>query len=204
MTATIEPEVGKSRRRKEDARLISGRTRWTDNLTLPGLVHMAILRSPMAHARITSIDTSAAKKMPGVLAVLTGADLADEQGSLPCAWPITEDMKSPAAPSVAVDAVKFAGEAVAVVVARSAAEAADALESIDVDYEDLPVVLDMAAAVEDGADLVHADLGTNSSATWIFDSGEAGTGNDVEQAIADAEVLIERTYRQQRLIPAFM
>jgi carbon-monoxide dehydrogenase large subunit len=204
MTATIEPEVGKSRRRKEDARLISGRTRWTDNLALPGLVHMAILRSPMAHARITSIDTSAAKEMPGVLAVLTGADLADEQGSLPCAWPITEDMKSPNAPSMAVDTVNFAGEAVALVVARSAYEAADALEAIDVDYEDLPVVLDMAAAVADGADLVHADLGTNTSATWVFDSGEAGTGGDVEQAISGAEVLIERTYRQQRLIPAFM
>ncbi len=184
MTATLEPEVGKSRRRKEDARLITGRTRWTDNLTLPGLVHMAILRSPMAHARITGIDTSAAKEMPGVVAVLTGADLADEQGSLPCAWPITEDMKSPPAPSIAVDTVNFAGEAVAVVIARSAYEAADALESIDVDYDELPVVLDMNAAVADGADLVHPDLGSNASATWIFDSGEAGTGSDVEQAIS--------------------
>src|SRR5690606_26667656 len=136
MTATAEPEIGKARLRKEDARLITGRTRWTDNITLPGLVHMAILRSPMAHARITKIDTSAAKSMPGVLAVLTGADFADEQGSLPCAWPITDDMKSPNAPSIAVDTVKFAGEAVAMVIARSAYEAADALESIDVDYED--------------------------------------------------------------------
>ena len=204
MTATIEPEVGKSRLRKEDARLITGRTRWTDNLTLPGLLHMAILRSPMAHARITNVDTSAAKDMSGVVAVFTGADLAGEQGSLPCAWPITEDMKSPNAPSIAVDRVNFAGEAVAVVIARSAYEAADALEAIDVDYDDLPVVLDMAAAVEDGADLVHEELGTNKNATWIFDSGEAETGGDVEQAIADSEVVIERTYRQQRLIPAFM
>ncbi len=204
MTATMEPEVGKSRRRKEDARLITGRTRWTDNLTLPGLLHMAVLRSPMAHARITNIDASAAKEMPGVVGVFTGRDLADEQGSLPCAWPITEDMKAPAAPSIAVDQVNFAGEVVAVVVARSAYEAADALESIDIDYEDLPVVLDMEAAVADGADLVHEDLGTNKSATWIFDSNEAGTGGDVEAAIADGEVVIERTYRQQRLIPAFM
>jgi aerobic carbon-monoxide dehydrogenase large subunit len=204
MTSTVEPEVGKARRRKEDARLIAGRTRWTDNLTLPGMLHMAILRSPMAHARITGIDTAAAREMPGVLAVLTGADLAEAQGSLPCAWPITEDMKSPAAPSMAVDKVNFAGEAVALVLARSAYEAADALEAIDVDYDELPVVLDMRAAIADGADLVHDDLGTNSSATWIFDSGEAGTGGDVEQAISGAEVLIERTYRQQRLIPAFM
>jgi carbon-monoxide dehydrogenase large subunit len=204
VTATIEPEVGKARLRKEDARLITGRTRWTDNLTLPGLLHMAVLRSPLAHARITNVDASAAKDSSGVVAVFTGADLAGEQGSLPCAWPITEDMKSPNAPSIAVDQVNFAGEIVAVVVARSAYEAADALEAIDVDYDDLPVVLDMAAAVADGADLVHEDLGTNKSATWVFDSGEAETGGDVEQAIADAEVVIERTYRQQRLIPAFM
>ncbi|HEY3754332.1 MAG TPA: xanthine dehydrogenase family protein molybdopterin-binding subunit [Pseudonocardiaceae bacterium] len=205
MTATLPgQEIGKSRLRKEDDRLITGRTRWTDNMTLNGMLHMAILRSPVAHATITNIDTSAAKAMPGVVAVYTGADFADEQGSLPCAWPITPDMKSPPAPSLAVDRVNFAGEAVAVIVARTAYEAADAVNAVDVDYSDLPVVLDMRAAIADGADLVHPDLGTNSSATWIFDSGEAGTGGDVEQAIADAEVVVERTFRQQRLVPAFM
>ncbi|MGQ0839339.1 xanthine dehydrogenase family protein molybdopterin-binding subunit [Actinokineospora sp.] len=204
MTATVEPEVGKARLRKEDARLITGRTRWTDNLTLPGLLHIEFLRSPSAHARIVSIDTTEAKNKPGVIAVLTGADIAAEQGSLPCAWPITPDMKAPPAPSLAVDTVNFAGEAVAVVVARTKYEARDALEAIEIDYEDLPVVLDMAAAVADDADLVHADLGTNKSALWVFDSAAAGTGGDVEEAIAGAEVLIERTYRQQRLIPAFM
>src|SRR6478752_3791624 len=120
MTATAEPEIGKARTRKEDEHLVTGRTRWTDNLVLPGMQHLAILRSPFAHARITGVDTAAAREMPGVVAVLTGADLADEQGSLPCAWPITPDMKSPPAPSLAVDGVNFAGEAVAVVVARSA------------------------------------------------------------------------------------
>jgi carbon-monoxide dehydrogenase large subunit len=207
MTATVGPagqEIGRARLRKEDARLITGRTRWTDNLSMNGLLHMAILRSSAAHATITNIDTSAARSMPGVIAVFTGADVADEQGSLPCAWPITPDMKAPPAPSLAVDRVNFAGEAVAVVVARSAYEAADAVSAIDVDYQDLPVVLDMRAAIEEGADLVHPDLGTNSSATWVFDSGEAGTGGDVEQAIADAEIRIERTFRQQRLVPAFM
>jgi carbon-monoxide dehydrogenase large subunit len=205
VTATLPgQEIGKSRLRKEDDRLITGRTRWTDNMTLNGMLHMAILRSPVAHATITNIDTSAAKAMPGVVAVYTGADFADEQGSLPCAWPITPDMKSPPAPSLAVDRVNFAGEAVAVIVARTAYEAADAVNAVDVDYSDLPVVLDMRAAIADGADLVHPDLGTNSSATWIFDSGEAGTGGDVEQAIADSEVVVERTFRQQRLVPAFM
>ncbi|NGP04288.1 molybdopterin-dependent oxidoreductase [Rhodococcus sp. 14C212] len=204
MTSTVEPEIGQARRRKEDEHLVTGRTRWTDNLVLPGMLHMAILRSPFAHARITSIDTSEARQRPGVVAVLTGADASPEQGSLPCAWVITPDMKIPPAPSLAVDTVNFAGEAVAVVVARSAYEAHDALEAIDVDYDDLPVVLDLATAARDGADLVHPDLGTNVSATWTFDSAEAGTGGDVEQAIRDAEVVVERTFRQQRLIPAFM
>ncbi|MEV6604319.1 xanthine dehydrogenase family protein molybdopterin-binding subunit [Kutzneria sp. NPDC051319] len=204
MTATAEPEVGKSRRRKEDARLITGRTRWTDNITLPGLLHMAILRSPVAHARITSIDVEAARSMSGVLAVVTGADLADEQGSLPCAWAITPDMKNPPHPSIAVDTVNYAGEAVAIVVARSSAEAHDALEAIDVDYDELPVVLDMEAAVADGAALVHESLGTNKSALWVFDSAEAGTGGNVDEAIAAGEIVLERKFRQQRLIPAFM
>ncbi|GLZ32764.1 carbon-monoxide dehydrogenase large subunit [Lentzea sp. NBRC 105346] len=204
MTATAESEVGKARLRKEDARLITGRTRWTDNVQLTGMLHMAVLRSPMAHARIRSIDVTRATSAPGVLLVLTGQDIADEQGSLPCAWPITEDMKAPPAPSLAVDEVNFAGEAVAVVIAEDAYRAADALELIDVDYEELPVVLDMNEALLDDADLVHPDLGTNKCATWVFDSGEAGSGGDVEQAIADAEVVLERTFRQQRLIPAFM
>ena len=164
MTATAEPEIGKARLRKEDQHLITGRTRWTDNIVLPGMQHMAVLRSPVAHARITGIDTTAARSMPGVVAVFTGADLAAEQGSLPNAWQITDDMKAPPAPSLAVDAVNFAGEAVAVVVARSAYEAQDALEGIDVDYDDLPVVLDLAAAAADGAESVHPDLGTNISA----------------------------------------
>lgn len=207
MTSTVDPttesELGRARVRKEDEHLITGRTRWTDNIVLPGMLHAAILRSPVAHARITSIDVSEARGRPGVVAVYTGADLAEEQGSLPCAWPITEDMKTPNAPSLAVDKVAFSGEAVAVVVARSAYEAHDALDAIDVDYEDLPVVLDLEAAVKDG-DLVHPDLGTNVSATWVFDSAEAGSGGNIDDAIRDAEVVVERTFRQQRLIPAFM
>ncbi|HEX7302540.1 xanthine dehydrogenase family protein molybdopterin-binding subunit [Lentzea sp.] len=203
MTATAEPEIGKARLRKEDARLITGQTRWTDNLQLTGMLHMAVLRSPVAHARITNIDVSRATAMPGVAVVFTGEDFAAEQGSLPCAWPITEDMKSPAAPALAVDRVNFAGEAVALVIADSAYHAADALAEIDVDYDELPVVLDMEEALLDN-DLVHEDIGTNKCATWIFDSAEAGSGTDVEDEISAAEVVVERTFRQQRLIPAFM
>ncbi|MET8762127.1 xanthine dehydrogenase family protein molybdopterin-binding subunit [Lentzea sp. NPDC004782] len=203
MTATAEPEVGKARLRKEDARLITGQTRWTDNLQLTGMLHMAVLRSPVAHARIRNIDCSRATAMPGVAIVLTGQDFAAEQGSLPCAWPITEDMKSPPAPALAVDQVNFAGEAVALVIADNAYRAADALAAIDVDYDELPVVLDLEEALRD-RDLVHPDLGTNKCATWVYDSAEAGSGTDVEDEIAAAEVVLERTFRQQRLIPAFM
>ncbi|MEV1133991.1 xanthine dehydrogenase family protein molybdopterin-binding subunit [Rhodococcus coprophilus] len=207
MTSTAEPrtesELGRARRRKEDEHLITGRTRWTDNIVLPGMLHAAILRSPFAHARITHLDVDEAKKQPGVVAVYTGADLAEEQGSLPCAWQITEDMLTPPAPALAVDTVRFAGEAVAVVVARTYYEAHDALDAIDVDYEDLPVVLDLAAAAEDTV-VLHPDLGTNRSATWVYDSAESGSGSDVDDTIRDAEVVVERTFRQQRLIPAFM
>ncbi|MFD4192161.1 xanthine dehydrogenase family protein molybdopterin-binding subunit [Amycolatopsis thermoflava] len=205
MTSTIEPEVGKARTRKEDARLITGRTRWTDNITLPGMLHVAILRSPFAHARISSIDTAAARDMPGVVAVYTARDLdPDNAIGMPCAWPITPDMKQPRRPVLAADQVNFAGEGVAVVVARSKAEAADALEAIDVDYEELPVVLGLENAIADDAPLVHDELGTNKQATWVFDSAEAGTGGNVEEALAGGEVVLKRRFRQQRLVPAFM
>ncbi|MEU7790951.1 MULTISPECIES: molybdopterin cofactor-binding domain-containing protein [unclassified Amycolatopsis] len=205
MTATIEPEVGKSRRRKEDERLITGRTRWTDNLALPGMLHMAVLRSPFAHAKIVSIDTSAAKGAAGVVAVFTAKDLdPDSSIGMPCAWPITPDMKAPRRPVLAADQVNFAGEGVAVVVARTSAEAHDALEEIDVEYDELPVILDMEAAIADGAPLVHEDQGSNTSAVWKFDSAEAGTGGNVEEAISSAEVVVKRRFRQQRLVPAFM
>lgn len=214
MTATQEPttgqEIGRDRRRKEDQRLITGRTRWTDNITLPGMLHLAMVRSPFPHARITNIETEAAKRSTNVVAVLTGADLGEGQGACINAWPVVTDQVTPAHLPMPTDRVAFAGETVAVVVARSAAEARDAAELVEVDYEELPAALDLkeaAAAHESGGAIAHPDLGTNVSAVWKFDSAEAGTGGDVEQAIAEARangIVIEREYRQQRLIPAFM
>ena len=199
-------EIGSPRWRKEDQRLITGRTRWTDNIQLSGMLHMAMVRSPFAHAKITNIDTTQAKAATNVVTVFTGADVADDQGSLPTAWPITTEQKTPVHPAIAVDRVAFAGEVVAVVVARSAAEARDAAELVDVDYEDLPAALDLKKAATDEA-LAHPDLGTNKSAFWQLDSADAGTGSSVDEAIAEARsngVVIEREYRQQRLIPAFI
>src|SRR5436305_14222626 len=165
MTATTQPtigEFGRARKRKEDARLITGRTRWTDNITLPGMLHLALVRSPVAHARITGIDTAEARALPGVLAVYTAADLGLTEASLPNAWPITPDQKAPQAPPLAVDTVHFAGEGVAVVVARDAATARDATERVLVDYDDLPPALVLEAALAAGAPLLHADLGANA------------------------------------------
>ncbi|MGH3816243.1 MAG: molybdopterin cofactor-binding domain-containing protein, partial [Pseudonocardiaceae bacterium] len=207
MTTTTPPttaEFGRARKRKEDARLITGRTRWTDNISLPGMLHIAVVRSPLAHAKITRIDTGAATRLPGVQGVFTAADLGAESISLPCAWPITADMKAPQAPPLASDTVHFAGEGVAIVVARDAASAADAADAVEVDYDQLDPVLDMEAALADGATLVHPDLGTNRNALWVFDSAQAGSGGNVEDAIRDAEVIVRRRFRQQRLIPAFL
>ncbi len=197
-------EVGSARLRKEDARLITGKTTWTDNMVLPGMLYMSVMRSPVAHATISNLDVSAAKDRPNVVAVYTGADFADEQGSIPCAWPVTPDMVNPGHPSIAVDSVNHVGEAVAIVIARSRTAAVDAVEAIDVDYEPLPVVLDMEEAVKDGSALVHDHTESNTSYHFVFDAGEAGTGTDTDAAFDGAEVVVSRRFVQQRLIPAFM
>jgi carbon-monoxide dehydrogenase large subunit len=201
MTATTdapaaELEIGRARLRKEDARLITGQTNWTDNMRLPGMLHLAFLRSPFAHAKITRVDVSAALEQPGVIAAFSGADFAAEQGSLPCAWPVTEDIQIPAHPPMAVDEVRYVGEAVAVVVARDRYTAADALNAIDVDYDPLSPVLDIRTALDAASPKVH-EAG-NKSYEWVFANG------DVDGAFSDAPVVVERTFRQQRLIPCAM
>jgi aerobic carbon-monoxide dehydrogenase large subunit len=196
--AIAPKEVGTARRRKEDQRLITGRTRWTDNIRLPGMLHVAMVRSPFAHARVTGVDTDVAKKAPNVVAVLSGRDVADDQGTLITAWPVTPEQKSPPHLPMAVDRVSFAGEVVAMVVARSAAEARDAAELVEVEYDELPAALDLKEAAEDTV-LAHPDLGTNVSAVWTLDSAEQGSGGDVDEAIAEARaggILLEREYRQ--------
>ncbi len=203
---TATKEVGNARKRKEDQRLITGRTRWTDNITLPGMLHLAMVRSPYAHANIAAVNTDAAKAATGVITVVTGADIKDVQGVVANAWPITGDQKAPPHLPVAVERVACAGEIVAVVVARTPAEARDAAELVDVDYEQLPAVFDLKEAAADTI-LAHPDLGTNKSAFWQLDSAAQGSGGSVEEAIAKARtdgIVIEREYRQQRLIPAFM
>ncbi|HLH58756.1 MAG TPA: xanthine dehydrogenase family protein molybdopterin-binding subunit, partial [Streptosporangiaceae bacterium] len=195
-TGTPAAEIGRRRVRKEDTRLVTGQTNWTDNIRLPGMLHVSFLRSPFAHARINSVDVSAARETPGVFAAFAGADFAAEQGALPCAWPVTEDIVIPEHPPMAVDEVRYVGEIVACVVARDRYAAADALDAIDVDYEPLPPVLDMTEALKEGSPTVHA--AGNKSFDWVF------SGGDLDEAFRDAPVVIERTFRQQRLIPSAM
>jgi aerobic carbon-monoxide dehydrogenase large subunit len=196
MQAPPVTEMGRARPRKEDARLVTGKTNWTDNIVLPGLLHVAYVRSPFAHARISRVDVSGARQVPGVVAAFSGADFADEQGSLPCAWPVTPDIVIPAHPPMATDEVRYVGEAVACVVARDRYIAADALSAVDVDYEPLPPVLDIRTALDDSSPRVH-EAG-NKSFEFLMQNG------DLDGAFRDAPVLIERTYRQQRLIPSAM
>src|SRR5260370_19644352 len=199
MTATTEApsaEMGRARLRKEDAKLITGQTNWTDNIRLPGMLHMAFVRSPFAHAKITRIDVSGALGQPGVIAAFCGADFGAEQGSLPCAWPVTPDIVIPPHPPMATDEVRYVGEAVAVVVARDRYTAADGLASIDVSYEPLEPVLDIRTALDESSPKVHA--AGNKSYEWSLAAG------DIDAAFSGAPVVIERNYRQQRLIPCAM
>ena len=123
--------IGKSVARKEDRKLLTGRGSFVDNMMLPGTVYMAVVRSPYAHARINGVDTSSAAAAEGVIAAFSGEDLAgDIPAGLPCAWPVTEDIKMPQHWPVARDKVRYMGDAVAVVVATSRALACDAAEAV--------------------------------------------------------------------------
>jgi len=188
--------VGGGIPRKEDPALVTGRGTWTDNIKLPGMLHASLLRSPYAHAKITNIDVSAAKEQPGVVAVFTGQDLADEwAGPIPCAWQVTEDMRAPDHWPLAKDEVNYAGDAVAVVVATDRYQAKDALEFIEVDYEELPVVTDLETVLDEGTPLVHDEYDSNLSFTWTLDVGE------VDEAFEKADVVVKERYLQPRLIP---
>src|SRR5262249_16833040 len=124
---------GAAVKRREDPRLITGGATYTDDLKLPNLAYAAFARSPHAHARIKSIDTAAARPVPGVVAVLTGQDLVGKVGNIPTAWLIPgSDLKTPAHPPVAIDTVRYVGDAVAVVVAESRSAARDAANLVQV------------------------------------------------------------------------
>src|SRR4029453_1598935 len=159
--------IGTSVKRKEDASLLRGRGTFVDNLTLPGMVYMAVVRSPYPRARIANVNFDAARAAEGVVAALSGPDLADEwAGGLPCAWPVTEDIKMPPHFPLASEEARYQGDPVAVVVAETRALAKDAAELVEVDYEPLPSIAGVERALADGAPIVHEDLGTNECYVW--------------------------------------
>ncbi|HKY78089.1 MAG TPA: molybdopterin cofactor-binding domain-containing protein [Acidimicrobiia bacterium] len=196
MTAVI----GTRYARREDAPILTGEARYVDDLAVPGALHVALVRSPHAHARVNSVDSAAAAAMPGVVAVLTGADLAgDWAGPMPCAWPVVEDMKSPAHFPVTPDKARYVGDAVAVVVAKSAVAAKDAADAVVVDYDVLPAVIELEDSLSDRV-VINEDLGTNLAYTWELKPDEA----KVDAAFASAAHVVKERYIQQRLIPSAM
>jgi carbon-monoxide dehydrogenase large subunit len=188
--------VGAPVERKEDKKLLEGQAQWVDNMRVPGMVFLGIVRSPYAHARITRVDVAPALAHAGVVAAWSGSELAEEwAASLPCAWIPTEDTNAPEHKPVAVDKVRYTGDAVAVIAATSRAAAEDAIELVEVEYEPLPAVADAEAALADDAPLVHDEFGTNRCYVWRLDAGE------VDRLFAEAAVTVKERYRQNRLIP---
>ena len=187
--------IGRAMKRVEDPRLIKGLATYVDDLRLPGLLHACILRSPYAHARIQRIDTSAAKAIPGVVGVFTGAEVNDSCGLVPCAAAIP-DLKAPKHTVLASDRVYFVGHAVAVAVASDPYIARDALDAIDVDYDPLPVVVNPEEAAKEGTALTHPDLGTNVA----FTHSVAG-GSNIDDAFKRADRVIKHRLYHQRLTP---
>ncbi len=191
---TTQSVLGASIKRREDPRLITGRGTYVDDVRLVGMLNMSLARSPHAHARIRGVDTSAAAAADGVVAVYTGADLADQLGSLICGW-VVPDTKEVPHPPLAVDKVRCVGDAVAAVVATSPQAAADGAALIEVDYDVLDAVVDMEAGVQDGAAQVHDDAPNNIAFEW-----EVG-GGDFDAAAASADVRVTERIVNQRLIP---
>ena len=194
--------IGQRMLRREDPALLTGEAKFTNDLVLPGALHLAVLRSPYAHARIKSINVSDALAMPGVVAVYTGKDLRDAWAApMPCAWPVTPDMKNPAHFPLALDKVCYVGDGVVAVLANSETESRDALDAIDVAYEPLQAITDLEVALSDKT-IIHEDLGTNKSYTWNLKV--EGTEGAVDEAFKNAAFTVSERYVQQRLIPMAM
>jgi aerobic carbon-monoxide dehydrogenase large subunit len=194
--ATTTSVIGARIKRVEDPVFITGAAKYLDDLKLPGMAQVAILRSPYAHARIKGIDTSKAAAHPGVIGVYTGKDF-EHLNPLPCAWQATGAENFVATPrALEIDRVTFTGAGVAAVVAETRAVAEDALGLIDVDWEPLPVVVDVEDAVAEGAPKLHEAAERNVVMDWHCGDAEA-TG----KALGEAEVVVEQRLVNQRLLP---
>src|SRR5512134_93156 len=163
--------IGRAVRRREDVRFLTGTGQFTDDVVQPNQTRAVFVRSPHAHARIRGIDTAKAKAAAGVLAVYTGDDLQGVNG-LPCGWLITSTdgtpMKEPPHPVLAKGKVRYVGDPVVLVIAETLAEARDAAEQVEVDYEVLPAVVDAVAALQAGAPQIHDEAPGNKCYTWAL------------------------------------
>src|SRR5499425_3415029 len=180
--------VGRSVPRPNLARLTQGRAQYVSDVTLSRMAHVAFVRSPYAHARIQAIDTAAAKKAPGVIAVVTGAELA--KVITPWVGVLThlKGIKSAPQHAIAIERACWQGEAVCAVVARSRAEAEDACGLVEVNYQELAAVTDPETALEPGTPVIHPDLGDNLTFERVHVGGEPDKG------FKDADVVIETTF----------
>jgi aerobic carbon-monoxide dehydrogenase large subunit len=193
--------IGAAVRRREDQRFITGKGHYTDDVNRPGQCHAYFLRSPHAHAKIKGIDAKAAAAMPGVLAVLTGSELAaDKVGNLICGWTIMSkdgsQMKMAPHPALAHGAANYVGDAVAVVVAETLAQAKDAAEKVVADYEPLPTVVDPAKAQADAAPQIHEIAARNTIYQWHLGDPKA-----VEAAFKAAKHVTSLDFTNNRLVP---
>jgi carbon-monoxide dehydrogenase large subunit len=196
--------IGASVRRKEDLRFLSGRGQYTDDINRPGQTHAYILRSPHAHAEIKGIDIAAARAMPGVLAVFTGADLAAENiGGIPCGWQIHNKdgtpMAEPPHPALAIGKVRHVGDQVAVVIAETRQQARDAAEAIVVDYAPLTAAATMEQALAPGAPQVHEGAPGNLCYDWHIGDKAA-----LDAAFAGAHKVVSFETTNNRLVPNAM
>ena len=193
------PYVGQSLKRFEDHRLLTGQGQFLDDLTFPGLLHAVVLRSPHAHAVLTSLEVMAARQAPGVVAVVTATDLEHIAAHIPTRRTVDADaLRPPEHPVLARDKVCYVGQPVAIVVARDPYVARDAVEVIAVHYAPLPAVIDPLTAMHPDTPVVHADLGTNGVLHVT------SRGGDLEAAFAQADLVVRQQYQVQRLAPAPM
>ncbi len=198
-TETRERIVGRAIKRREDPKLITGQGNYLDDIKLPGMLHVALVRSPYAHANITSIDVSRALAMPGVVAVFTGADMMDIN-PMPAAWQAGGVKNNAVTPrALAVGKVTLVGDPVAMVIAEDRYTARDAADAVDVEYEPLDAVVDARKAVEPGAPQLHATAPNNVVFEW-----ECGDQAAADTALASAEVVVKEPIINQRLIPTPM
>ncbi len=190
--------LGARVKRVEDPKFITGRGRYLDDISMPGMTHVAILRSPYAHATFTITDTSAAKTAPGVVAVFTGEDIP--YNPLPFAWPaggasgLQNNVNMPRI--LAIGDVKWTGEGIAAVVAETPAQAQDALELIQVEWSPLPAIVDAEKATQDGAPQLHENAPNNIVFDWTV-----GDKEGTDRAFENPEVYLKQRLVNQRLIP---